>query len=253
MGNKNSNENQNENENNPQNQVQNNSQAQNERNDDENESQNLPNVDSQNNPNFRLSQKQRGEKLLPHDFESKRAKEEADDLNKAFAELKKLQVNFNHREPNRDGNLGYEDEYNKNKSINYGKPLKINNQVWLTYDCPITTDVNSPLVDIPVGYRIPSIKDYLILFKNLGPENIEKLCEEGFLNMKKELFYITTTKYNKKLRHGGIIDSWRFKSIGFNRIVEKEPEWSKKKYNLEQAKNIEFLKQLDRRLDTGNI
>ena len=59
--------------------------------------------------------------------------------------------------------LGYEEEiYN---GINYGIPIQLYNQTWLTIDCKVDPDTHMPRVEIPPGWRIPTIDDYKKLIK----------------------------------------------------------------------------------------
>lgn len=190
---------------------------------------------------------------LLNDFSQIKEEEDKEFLEDQNQEKEQLEESFDHKDPDEDTEIGYEDEFNKEETINFGKPIKIGNKIWLTHDCEITPSLSGPIVDAPPGWRVPGILDYLKLFKELGPEKISQITDENKLNMNKDFFYVTNTKYNKKLNNGNDPDSWRFKCIGFNKMVEVLPSWSKKKKEKMIENNVEFIKQLDQRLNLGNI
>ena len=81
----------------------------------------------------------------------------------------KKEVEFNHQPEKEENNIldqpysiGYEDEIHN--GLNYGKPIRLFNQIWLTVDLPVEPEVYSPQVQVPPGWRIPTLKDYQELF-----------------------------------------------------------------------------------------
>ena len=99
------------------------------------------------------------------------------------------EISFEHKEPepefdpnknynfdddeNKPFKLGNEDE--KYNGINYGKPIQLFNQTWLTFALPVEPDVNQPKVEIPPGWRIQTLKDYENLFK-MGEIKKKHMC-----------------------------------------------------------------------------
>ena len=146
-----------------------------------------------------------------------------------FSPMQK-EVPFKHREregkydknSSRPYSLGYEDEIYKD--INYGKPIRLYDQTWLTYDVPVEPDVYNPKLQIPPGWRIPTLDDYKNLFKWVG--NNEKikvfLTHEKLLNMKTEYQYITTDKVFPDEINGYSPKAWSYFCIGFNFYDEVE-------------------------------
>ena len=144
------------------------------------------------------------------------------------------EISFEHKEPepefdpnknynfdddeNKPFKLGYEDE--KYNGINYGKPIQLFNQTWLTFDLPVEPDVNQPKVEIPPGWRIPTLKDYENLFKMAG--NKEKtyvlLTDKNLLDMKKDFQYVTSNKVFENEFNGYNKKSWIYYCIGFDQI-----------------------------------
>lgn len=197
--------------------------------------------------------------IYPIDFNEKNKEYIIKHIKKQEDNKQKVEVTFNHKKLNtnvKDIEWGYEDEFNKDKNINYGKPLKIYNQTWLTYDFEIKANTISPILidnSIPIGWRIPSITDYLILIKNLGNDNIECMVDPELLNMNKKMFYITSTKYNKNATDPSNENSYRFKCIGFDRIVEINESWSKKKLKNQIDKNQKYMNELSKELDIQKL
>ena len=146
-----------------------------------------------------------------------------------FSPMQK-EVPFKHREPegkydkhsSKPFSLGYEDEIYRN--INYGKPLRLYDQTWLTYDIPVEPDVYNPKLEIPPGWRIPTLDDYKYLFKWVG--NNEKikvfLTHDRLLNMKTEYLYLTTEKVFPRETNGYSPKAWTYFCIGFNFYDEVE-------------------------------
>lgn len=158
----------------------------------------------------------------------------------------------NNKKNNLEIEYGKEDELNDNKTINYSKPIRINNQTWLTYDFKINPSIYGPFIDnIPYGYKIPKLIDYFILFKNLGKENIDILLNE--LQMNKEYFYVTKTKYAKNLNDGRFPDAWRFKSLGFDKIINVDKTWVDKKIKKIEELNLKYIKILSNEMDVSKL
>ena len=175
-----------------------------------------------------------------------------------FSPMQK-ELPFKHREPegkydkhsSRPYSLGYEDEIYKD--INYGKPIRLYDQTWLTYDVPVEPDVYNPKMQIPPGWRIPTLDDYKHLFKWIG--NNEKikvlLTHEKLLNMKTEFQYITTDKVFPRENNGYSPKAWSYFCIGFNFYDEVEypgiePLVPKKALKIVQVKR-------DKKEDNKNI
>ena len=149
------------------------------------------------------------------------------------------EVPFRHREkeeiynPNdidsKPFKLGYEDEIYNGK--NYGIPIQIYNQTWLTYDFPVEPDVKNPRVEIPLGWRIPYKKDYeeLINFAESNERAKIVLTHEKLLNMNEDFIYITSDKVYSNEFDGYKNDAWKFYCIGFDISDEDDDEEKKKK------------------------
>ena len=135
------------------------------------------------------------------------------------------EVPFRHREkeemydPNdidsKPFKLGYEDEIFNGK--NYGIPIQIYNQTWLTFDFPVEPDVKNPRVEIPLGWRIPYKKDYEELIQFAGNNERAKivLTHEKLLNMNEDYIYITSDKVYGNEFDGYKNDAWKFYCVGF--------------------------------------
>ena len=140
-----------------------------------------------------------------------------------FSPIKK-EIPFKHREsegpydPNESKpyTLGYENEIYK--GINYGKPIKLYDQTWLTYDVPVEPNIYGPKIKIPPGWRIPTLEDYKKLFKWVGDNEKIKilLTHERLLNMKTNYQYITSDKVFKDNNKGKNQNPWAYFCIGFN-------------------------------------
>ena len=146
-----------------------------------------------------------------------------------FSPMKK-EVPFKHREAegkydknsSRPFSMGYEDEIYKD--INYGKPIRLYDQTWLTYDVPIEPNIYCPKLQIPPGWRIPTLDDYKNLFKWVGDNEKIKifLTHEKLLNMKTNYQYITTDKVFPRENNGYSAKAWTYFCIGFNFYDEVE-------------------------------
>ena len=174
---------------------------------------------------------------------------------KAYFSPMKKEVPFKHKESegpydpssSKPYSLGYENEMYRD--INYGKPIRLYNQTWLTYDAPVEPDIYGPRVQIPPGWRIPTLDDYKKLFKFVG--NNEKLkiflTHERLLNMKTEYQYITSDKVFPDDNNGYSSKAWAYFCIGFNFYDEVEypgieplvdPNKKKKIINIKQEEII---------------
>jgi hypothetical protein len=115
---------------------------------------------------------------------------------------------FQHRKVDEKCEYGYEDEiYN---DINYGKPIKIGKQTWLTYDFGVLADENNPKVNCPTGWRIPYVTDYLEMFKYLGKKAFKVTTNKAKLNMKTNRVYLTRSKS----------DPWVFQCVDYSPIIQ---------------------------------
>ena len=130
--------------------------------------------------------------------------------------------------------LGYEEEIHK--GINYGKPIRIFNQIWLSIDLPVEPDLYTPRVEVPIGWRIPNIEDYQELIKNCGDNDKAEvvLTHKLLLNMNKKYQYITLNKVYGNIRDGYDPKAWMYHCIGFDfvdldNIDDVEEEDDKKK------------------------
>ena len=173
-------------------------------------------------------------KLTPDEIEDGIKQDEKEEEKrkgrKAYFSPMQKEVPFKHRQSegpydqssSKPFSLGYENEIFKD--INYGKPIKLYNQTWLTYDAPVEPNIYGPRVQIPPGWRIPTIDDYKKLFQFVG--NNEKikvfLTHEKLLNMKKEFQYITSDKVFPDDNNGYNSKAWTFFCIGFNFYDEVE-------------------------------
>ena len=173
-------------------------------------------------------------KLTPEEIEDgikqDQKEEEKRKGRKAYFSPMKKEVPFKHKESegpydpasSKPYSLGYENEIYRD--INYGKPIRLYNQTWLTYDAPVEPDIYGPRVQIPPGWRIPTLDDYKKLFKFVG--NNEKLkiflTHERLLNMKTEYQYITTDKVYPDDNNGYNSKAWAYYCIGFNFYDEVE-------------------------------
>ena len=167
-------------------------------------------------------------KLTPDEIEDgikqDQKEEEKRKGRKAFFSPMQKEVPFKHKQS--DGtydpssskpySLGYEDEIFQD--TNYGKPIKLYNQTWLTYDVPVEPNIYGPRVQIPPGWRIPTLDDYKKLFKFVG--NNEKikifLTHEKLLNMKTQYQYITSDKVFPDENDGYNTRAWTYFCIGFS-------------------------------------
>ena len=118
--------------------------------------------------NYNLTEKDK-EEILKQDLKevAKREKRLAN-----FLPLKK-ELEFDHKPEEEDidinlkpFSIGYEEEIYS--GLNYGKPIRLFNQIWLTVDLPVEPDLYNPRVQIPPGWRIPTLEDYQELFNWCG-------------------------------------------------------------------------------------
>lgn len=198
-------------------------------------------------------------KLTPDEIEDgikqDQKEEEKRKGRKAFFSPMQKEVPFKHKQSDgpydpsssRPYSLGYEDEIYKD--TNYGKPIKLYNQTWLTYDVPVEPNIYGPRVQIPPGWRIPTLDDYKKLFKFVG--NNEKikifLTHEKLLNMKTEYQYITSDKVFPDENDGYNSRAWTYFCIGFSFYDEvlypgieplEPPNKTKKIINIKRDEDI---------------
>ena len=155
----------------------------------------------------------------------------------------KKEVEFNHQPEKEENNildqpysLGYEDEIHN--GLNYGKPIRLFNQIWLTVDLPVEPDVYTPQVQIPPGWRLPSIRDYQELFNFCGNEKNSKiiLTHKKLLNMNKLFQYITTNKVHEDYFDGHYKNAWKFFCVAFDFEDEEEKKEKEKKEGITDVK-----------------
>ena len=137
----------------------------------------------------------------------------------------KREVPFQHRVPDKEYNpktstpfkLGYEDEMYNGK--NYGTPIQLFDQTWLTIDLPVEPNTNMPLVEIPPGWRIPTAKDYQMLIDQAGTNEKAKilLTHKRLLNMDKNCQYITSSKVFPNENNGLNEKAWVYYCVAFDR------------------------------------
>ena len=183
--------------------------------------------------------------------ELKQDLKEAEKRQRRFVKFNKLkkEVEFDHHPEKEENNLleqpyslGYEDEIHN--GLNYGKPIRLFNQIWLTVDLPVEPDVYLPQVQIPPGWRLPSLKDYQELFKFCGDEKNAKiiLTHKKLLNMNKLFQYITTNKVHEDYFDGHYKNAWKFFCIAFDFEDEEEKKEKEKKENVNDVVKIKKKK-----------
>ena len=155
----------------------------------------------------------------------------------------KKEVDFNHKPEKEENNfleqpynIGYEDEIHN--GLNYGKPIRLFNQIWLTVDLPVEPDVYQPQVQIPPGWRMPSIKDYQELFEFCGNEKNSKiiLTHKKLLNMNKSFQYVTTNKVHEDYFDGHFKNAWKFYCVAFDFEDEEEKKEKERKEGIHDIK-----------------
>jgi uncharacterized protein (TIGR02145 family) len=165
--------------------------------------------------------------------------------------IEPLAESFQHREEKVGENCGFEDEIYD--GINYGRPFKIQNQTWLSYEFEVTPDMICPKVKCPVGWRIPTVSDYITLFTNISHKNeeiYEFLISDGF-KMKKDKLYVTCTKMFKNCVVGNLDESWIFKCIGFKDLIN---QIRMDEYYNNQGKGLEdFIDDLQQKIEEQKI
>lgn len=127
----------------------------------------------------------------------------------------KKEEDYIHRDANDDTDVGYEDEIYDGE--NYGKPIRIGKQTWMTYDFGVVPNTTTPRVFCPVGWRTPTVMDYLVLFKHLENNVYAELTNVDKLNMDTDKIYVTSTKVNQDQHYGNQDESWIFKCVAFDR------------------------------------
>ena len=152
----------------------------------------------------------------------------------------KKEVEFNHQPEKEENNIldqpysiGYEDEIHN--GLNYGKPIRLFNQIWLTVDLPVEPDVYSPQVQVPPGWRIPRMTDYQELFDFCKNEKNSKivLTHNKLLNMNKSFQYITLNKVYEDYFDGHFKNAWKFYCVAFNFEDEEEKKEKDKKQGID--------------------
>ena len=175
---------------------------------------------------------------------------------KAYFSPMQKEVPFRHRQPegpyeeseSKPYSIGYENEIFED--INYGKPIKLYDQTWLTFDVSVEPNFYGPRVKVPPGWRIPTLEDYKKLFEWVGDNEKIKilLTHERLLNMKTNYQYITSDKvFNNNDDKRNNSNPWAYFCIGFNFFDEidypgierlKQPNIRKKDNYIENNYNI---------------
>ena len=113
-------------------------------------------------------------------------------------------------------NIGYEEEiYN---GLNYGKPIRLFNQIWLTVDLPVEPDLYKPQVQVPQGWRIPTLADYEELINFCGDTDNAQILftHKRLLNMDKSFQYITKNRVFPDIYDGSNKKAWKYYCIAFD-------------------------------------
>ena len=156
-----------------------------------------------------------------------------------FSPLKK-ELEFEHKPEEEDIDLnlkpfsvGYEEEIHN--GLNYGKPIRLFNQIWLNVDLPVEPDLYSPQVQVPPGWRIPTLDDYNELINCCGDtDNAEiLLTHKKLLNMNKSFQYITKNRVFPDIFDGHDKRAWKYYCIAFD-FEDKE----EKKEKMEEDKDF---------------
>ena len=152
----------------------------------------------------------------------------------------KKEVEFDHKPEKEENNIldqpysiGYEDEIHN--GLNYGKPIRLFDQIWLTVDLPVEPDVYTPQVQVPPGWRIPTLKDFQELFEFCKNEKNSKivLTHKKLLNMNKSFQYITLNKVYEDYFDGHFKNAWKFFCIAFNFEDEEEKKEKDRKQGID--------------------
>ena len=179
--------------------------------------------------NYRLTEQDRQDEL-------KQDLKEASKREGRLAKISPLQKesDFDHKPEDEELNLslkpfniGYEEEiYN---GINYGKPMRLYDQIWLTVDLPVEPDMYCPQVQVPPGWRIPTLKDYQKLIEWCQDNDSAKilLTHKRLLNMNDSFQYITLDKVFPDICDGHNKKSWKYYCIAFD-FEDKEEEQEKR-------------------------
>ena len=190
----------------------------------------------------RINQNTQNRRKGKKNINNLRTEDMEEDLLQDFREMKKRknrkqkisqlqkEVPFKHREKeepydprvSKPFKIGYEEEiYN---GINYGVPIQLYNQTWLTIDCKVDPDTHKPQVEIPPGWRIPTLDDYKTLIKWAGSNEKAKILmtHPRLLKMDPSLQYITSTKAYPSENNGYNNKAWMFYCIAFDREDDAE-------------------------------
>ena len=138
-------------------------------------------------------------------------------------------------------NIGYEEEIHN--GLNYGKPIRLFNQIWLTVDLPVEPDLYSPQVQIPPEWRIPTLDDYKELIKCSGDNDNAKilLTHKRLLNMNKSYQYITKNRVFPDTYDGHDKKAWKYYCIAFDFEDKEEKKEQLEHENIDIKKNKQNL------------
>ena len=163
-----------------------------------------------------------------------------------FSTLKK-ELEFDHKPEDehfdiklKPFSIGYEEEiYN---GLNYGKPIRLFNQIWLTVDLPVEPDLYTPQVQVPPGWRIPTLEDYKELINCCGDNDNAKILftHKRLLNMDKSFQYITKSKVFPDIYDGYNKKAWKYYCIGFD-FEDKEEKQENLDIDANKIKKKEII------------
>ena len=183
-------------------------------------------VDNSNNSVYKnknvndISDKEIESELIQDDKENNKREKRKQKFTKP-----KREVPFQHRVPDKQYDpktsqpfkLGYEDEIYNGK--NYGTPIQLFDQTWLTIDLPVEPNTTTPQVEIPPGWRIPTAKDYQMLIDQAGTNEKARILlkHKRLLNMDSNYQYITSNKVFPNETNGHNEKAWMFYCVAFDR------------------------------------
>eukprot|EP01126_Amoeba_proteus_P008383 TRINITY_DN13099_c0_g1_i2.p1 TRINITY_DN13099_c0_g1~~TRINITY_DN13099_c0_g1_i2.p1 ORF type:complete len:846 (+),score=148.20 TRINITY_DN13099_c0_g1_i2:434-2971(+) len=100
------------------------------------------------------------------------------------------------------------------QGTNYGKFMKVGNQIWISKDVPVDRSLSSLAATCPPGFRGPTLEEYQNLVDVLGANASPVLRNK--LGFNSSLNYMTTNKsYFRPGGNGGDNNDWVFKGLSF--------------------------------------
>ena len=100
--------------------------------------------------------------------------------------------------------------------VNYGKPYNLGNLLFLQGDFSVSPGIYYLTSSCPKGYRLPTEDEYSTLIKILGSDAENKLSNPNGFNIKKNVYYMTTTKTYPDDTNGVQSDAWKFQSLYYS-------------------------------------